>query len=144
MLDKTRDWLARKLGVSSERKAQLYLELAHSTTLTDPSYWLQTIFAAGIATLGLVLNSPAVIIGAMLISPLMGPILAGGLALASGDLILGIRSGFNLLLSCLLAVAFAFLLVTVLPFKEITNEIAVRMHPNTLRSEEHTSELQSR
>lgn len=127
-----RDWMARKLGVGSERKAELYLELAKSTTLTDPDYWLQTLFAAGIATLGLVLNSAAVIIGAMLISPLMGPILAGGLALATGDVLLGLRSALNLLLSCLVAIGFAFLLVTVLPFKETTNEIAVRTHPNTL------------
>ncbi len=132
MITAFRDWIARKLGVSAKRKEELYLELSRSTTLTDPSYWLQTIFAAGIATLGLVLNSPAVIIGAMLISPLMGPILAGGLALATGDVILGLRSALNLTLSCLLAVGFAFLLVAVLPFKEITNEIAVRTHPNTL------------
>ena len=132
MINVFRNWLARKMGVSPERKAELYLELSKSTTLTDPSYWLQTLFAAGIATLGLVLNSPAVIIGAMLISPLMGPILAGGLALATGDVILGLRSAFNMTLSCLLAVGFSFLLVTLLPFKEITDEIAVRTHPNTL------------
>jgi uncharacterized hydrophobic protein (TIGR00271 family) len=132
MLNAFRDWLAKKLGVSPERKEELYLELARSTTLTDPAYWLQTVFAAGIATLGLVLNSPAVIIGAMLISPLMGPILAGGLALASGDLILGLRAGLNLALSCLVAVGFATLLVATLPFKEITAEIGARMHPTTL------------
>ncbi len=127
-----RDRFAAKLGVSPKRKAEIYLDISRSTTLTDPSYWLQTLFAAGIATLGLVLNSPAVIIGAMLISPLMGPILASGLALATGDLILGLRAALNLLLSCLLAVSFAFLLVTILPFKEFTNEIAARTHPNIL------------
>ncbi len=127
-----RDRFAAKLGVGEQRKADIYLDLSRSTTLTDPSYWLQTLFAAGIATLGLVLNSPAVIIGAMLISPLMGPILASGLALATGDVILGLRAALNLAISCLVAVGFAFLLVTVLPFKEITGEIAARMHPNTL------------
>ncbi len=132
MINSFRDWLARKMGVGPQRKAELYLELSKSITLTDPSYWLQTLFAAGIATLGLVLNSPAVIIGAMLISPLMGPILAGGLALATGDVILGLRSALNMTLSCLLAVGFSLLLVAFLPFKEITNEIAVRTHPNTL------------
>ena len=127
-----RDRFAAKLGISEQRKADIYVELSRSTTLTDPSYWMQTLFAAAIATLGLVLNSPAVIIGAMLISPLMGPILASGLALATGDVILGMRAGLNLALSCLLAVVFALLLVTILPFKEITNEIAVRTHPTTL------------
>ncbi len=78
-----REKLAISLGVRAERREEIYLELSKAATLRDPSYWLQLLFAAGIATLGLVLNSPAVIIGAMLISPLMGPILAGGLAIAA-------------------------------------------------------------
>lgn len=129
---KFRDRLADNLGVGQERKAEIYIELSKSATLRDTSYWLQILFSAGIATLGLVLNSPAVIIGAMLISPLMGPILAGGLALAAGDLTLGMRAIVNLALSCLVAVAFAMLLVGFLPFKEITGEIAARTQPNIL------------
>jgi uncharacterized hydrophobic protein (TIGR00271 family) len=90
------------------------------------------LFSAGIATLGLALNSPAVIIGAMLISPLMGPILASGMALATGDFVLATRSAINLLLSCLAAILFAVVLVALLPFKEVTAEIAARTQPNTL------------
>lgn len=127
-----RDWFAYRLGVRPERKEQVYKEISGSATLLDVSYWMQIIFAAGIATLGLALNSPAVIIGAMLISPLMGPILAAGLSLATGDVILGIRAILNLALSCLVAISFAVLLVTVLPFKEVTSEIASRTQPNTL------------
>jgi uncharacterized hydrophobic protein (TIGR00271 family) len=93
---------------------------------------LQILFAAGIATLGLVLNSPAVIIGAMLISPLMGPILGGGLALATGDFLLGLRAILNLALSSAVAVTLAVLLVGLLPFKEMTDEIASRTQPTTL------------
>ena len=129
---KIRDRLAASLGVSPEKKEEIYLQVSRSATLGDVSYWLQVLFAAGIATLGLILNSPAVIIGAMLISPLMGPILASGLALAAGDLVLGVRAAASLALSCLAAVAFAVLLVTVLPFKEVTAEIAARTQPNTL------------
>lgn len=125
-------WFAQNLGVSNLRKEQVYLDLAHSVTLTDASYWIQVLFAAGIATLGLVLNSPAVIIGAMLISPLMGSILANGLALATGDVILALRAIFNLILSCGLAIAFAVLLVLILPFKEMTSEILARTQPNLL------------
>ena len=127
-----RDRLALRLGVSPERKHEIYLELSKSTSLRDPNYWLQLLFAAGIATLGLVLDSPAVIIGAMLISPLMGPILAGGLSFAAGDFILGLRAGFMLFLSCVTAIAFSILLVGWLPFKEITGEIAARTQPTTL------------
>ena len=44
-----------------------------------------TLMSAGIAVLGLLLSSPAVVIGAMLISPLMGPIIGLGFALATFD-----------------------------------------------------------
>jgi uncharacterized hydrophobic protein (TIGR00271 family) len=127
-----RDWFADHLGVDHDRKRLLYEDLSNATTLKDATYWLQILFASGIATLGLVLNSPAVIIGAMLISPLMGPILSGGLALATGDVILGLRSIVNLALSCIVAITFAVLLVGLLPFKEMTNEIAARTQPTTL------------
>ena len=131
-LNALRDWFAGNLGVNAERKSEIYLQVSKSATLRDTSYWLQILFSAGIALLGMVLNSSAVVIGAMLISPLMGPILAGGLAFASGDVILGWRALVNLVLSCLLAVGFAMLLVVLLPFKEITTEIAARTQPNTL------------
>ncbi|MDQ6788228.1 MAG: DUF389 domain-containing protein [Acidobacteriota bacterium] len=125
-------FFARALGVRSKRKAALFLDLSRAATLFDLVYWLQIFFSAGIATLGLVLNSPAVIIGAMLISPLMNPILSSGLALASGDLVLGLRAAFNLFLSCAAAIAFAVLLVVLLPFREMTAEIAARTQPNFL------------
>lgn len=127
-----RNWFAKRLGVRPERKAEIYISLSQSATLRDTAYWIEILFACGIATLGLVLNSPAVIIGAMLISPLMGPILAGGLALATGDVVLGIRSVTTLAISCVAAITFATFLVAVIPFKEMTPEIAARTHPNTL------------
>ncbi len=127
-----RYWFATNMGITNARREEIYCDLLNSVTLEDVSYWLQVLFSAAIATLGLVLNSPAVIIGAMLISPLMGMILANGLAFAAGDLILAIRALTNLALSCLMAIAFAFLLVSILPFKELTPEIAARIKPNVL------------
>jgi uncharacterized hydrophobic protein (TIGR00271 family) len=127
-----RDRLAAQMGVDEQRKTEVYLEISQSATLRDTTYWLQIIFAAGIATLGLVLSSPAVIIGAMLISPLMGPILSLGLSLAAGDLILLARAIANLALSCSVAISFAILLIFTLPFKEATSEILARVQPNTL------------
>ncbi len=127
-----RDRFAAALNVDDERKTLIYIDLAKSSSLKDIMYWLQIFFSAGIATLGLILNSPAVIIGAMLISPLMGPILSAGLALATGDLILAVRSFFNLFISSLGAIALAVILVAFLPFKEATSEILSRTSPNTL------------
>ncbi|REJ78114.1 MAG: DUF389 domain-containing protein [Acidobacteria bacterium] len=127
-----RDRFAAALDVSTDRKVELYVELSRSATLRDVVYWLQIIFSAGIATLGLILDSSAVIIGAMLISPLMGPILSGGLSLASGDLILAIRSSANLILSTLAPILLAVILVAILPYKDITPEIDSRTLPNLL------------
>jgi uncharacterized hydrophobic protein (TIGR00271 family) len=132
VFNRLRDWFADSLGIRPERKEEIYLDLARSASLRDTAYWLQLIFAAGVATLGLAQGSPAVIIGAMLISPLMGPILAAGLALAAGDLALGVKAGINLLLSCAISIAFSVTLVGLLPFKEMTAEIAARTQPNTL------------
>ncbi len=129
---RSRKWLSKNLGMSDEHKAEIYIDICESVSLADVSYWLQVIFAAGIATLGLVLNSPAVIIGAMLISPLMGGILANGLALATGDVILAVRSTINLILSCGLAVFLALILVSISPFQEMTSEIAARTQPTLL------------
>lgn len=127
-----RDWFARQLDVDEDRKTEIYISLVKSTTLKDILYWLQIFLSAGIAMLGLVMDSTAVIIGAMLISPLMGPILASGLALATGDLILAVRSLVNLLLSSLGAIFFALILVALLPFNEAGPEIRSRISPNTL------------
>ena len=68
---------------------------------------LGLLFSAGIATIGLVLNSSAVVIGAMLISPLIGPILAAGLALAASDLYLGIKSLLSISAGVSVAVLFS-------------------------------------
>ncbi|MGD1912519.1 MAG: DUF389 domain-containing protein, partial [Rivularia sp. (in: cyanobacteria)] len=127
-----RNRLSDNLDIDEIRKEEVYLGICNSVGLGDVSYWIEVFFAAGIATLGLVLNSPAVIIGAMLISPLMGSILGNGLALAAGDVILATRAILKLALSCLVAIFFAVLLVYVLPFKEMTPEILARTKPNIL------------
>ncbi|WP_375250477.1 DUF389 domain-containing protein, partial [Sphingomonas sp.] len=51
----------------------------------SPRFAFMTMMSAGIAVLGLLLSSPAVVIGAMLISPLMNPILGFGFSLALFD-----------------------------------------------------------
>jgi uncharacterized hydrophobic protein (TIGR00271 family) len=130
--NKFRDRFAQHLGVDANRKVEVYLDIAKAAQLRDPGYWLQLLFAAGVATLGLAQDSPAVIIGAMLISPLMGPILASGLSLGAGDLSLGVKAGINLLISCTVSILFSFFLVALLPFKAMTSEIAARTHPNSL------------
>lgn len=122
----------RALGIDPDSKPRVYLQLVRSARVWNANYVLELLLAAGIATFGLVLNSPAVVIGAMLISPLMGPILAAGLAFAASDVYLGLKSLLGVLGSVIVAVAFAALLVWVLPFHSPTNEILARTQPNLL------------
>lgn len=95
-------------------------------------YWLQMMLSVGIATLGLVLGSTAVVIGAMLISPLMGPIVELGIGLVVGSPLLTIRSFIRMMGSIAAAVAGAAVLTLFLPFHEINNEISSRTFPTVL------------
>lgn len=127
-----RERIEHLLAVSPQSKPLVYAQLATAAELNSVNYWLELLLAAGIATFGLVLNSPAVVIGAMLVSPLMGPILAAGLALAAADLFLGIRAAINILASIAVAVPFSAALVWLLPFHSPTGEVLARTQPNLL------------
>ncbi len=89
-----------------------------------------TLMSAGIAVLGLLLSSPAVVIGAMLISPLMGPIIGLGFALATFDSVEMQRAIKALVLGVALAIAFCALVVILSPLRTLTDEIAARTRPN--------------
>ena len=96
----------------------------------SPRYAFMTMMSAGIAVLGLLLSSPAVVIGAMLISPLMNPILGFGFSLALFDFRELRRSLKALALGALAAVAFTALIVTISPLQAPTAEIVARTRPN--------------
>ena len=93
-------------------------------------YLFMTMMSAGIAVLGLLLSSPAVVIGAMLISPLMSPILGLGFSLALFDFSETRRSLTALLAGAIVAIAFTALIVLVSPLKAPTAEILARTRPN--------------
>lgn len=120
------------LGIDREKRHLVYSQVYETADFASLDYWLEIVFSAGIAVLGLVLNSPAVIIGAMLISPLMGPIMATGLALAAGDLYLAMKAIANLVASTALAVGLSALIVWLLPFHSVTTEVLARINPNLL------------
>jgi uncharacterized hydrophobic protein (TIGR00271 family) len=83
-----------------------------------------------IASIGLNVNSTAVIIGAMLISPLMGPIVSMGFALAMYDFAL-LRVAFkNLAGATLLSLCVSTIYFYVSPFKEVQSELLARTSPN--------------
>jgi uncharacterized hydrophobic protein (TIGR00271 family) len=96
----------------------------------SPRYAFMTMMSAGIAVLGLLLSSPAVVIGAMLISPLMNPILGFGFSLALFDFAELRRSLKALAIGASVAIAFTALIVAISPLQAPTAEIVARTRPN--------------
>lgn len=93
-------------------------------------YLFMIAMSAAIAVLGLLLSSPAVVIGAMLLSPLMGPIMGLGFALAIGDWNWVRDSLRTLAVGALIAVLLCAGLVFFSPIQAVTSEIAARTRPN--------------
>lgn len=87
------------------------------------------VLAIFVASLGLNTNSAAVIIGAMLISPLMGPIIGMGLAIGINDFMLFKRAGKNYLVATLFSVATATLYFMLTPLDEVQSELLARTSP---------------
>lgn len=88
------------------------------------------IFAIFIASLGLNVNSTAVIIGAMLVSPLMGPIMGIGLAMGINDLALLKKSAKNFLFAVGVSLFTSTFYFYLSPLNEAHSEILARTTPN--------------
>ncbi|MEO7041346.1 MAG: DUF389 domain-containing protein [Gemmatimonadaceae bacterium] len=113
-------------------REDVFHEAAGSATDTGIPYWLVLLLAGAIAELGLSLDSAAVVIGAMLIAPLLAPIVGLALALAMGDSRLAIRTALVIAASTLAVIAVAALLTLSLPFHTLTDQIVARTRPNML------------
>ena len=106
------------------------IERRREDCLMSERYLFMTAMSAGIAVLGLLLSSPAVVIGAMLLSPLMGPIMGLGFALSIGDYQWLKQSARSLAWGTVIAVGLTGALVYLSPIQTITPEIAARTQPN--------------
>ena len=89
------------------------------------------IFATMIASLGLNVNSAAVIIGAMLISPIMGPIMGVGLSLGISDFDLLKKSLRNLTLMFIVAIITSTVYFFISPLSSNSSELLARTVPTT-------------
>ncbi|MFB9056349.1 DUF389 domain-containing protein [Mariniflexile ostreae] len=88
------------------------------------------VFSVFVASIGLNANSTAVVIGAMLISPLMGPILGVGLSIAINDIDTLRKSLINLATMIVLSLITAFLFFWLFPLSEDTSELLGRVKPD--------------
>jgi len=127
-----RQYLTHLLDIKEETD----FESTTDAILKDISFqghnaWI-LIFSIFVASVGLNVGSTAVVIGAMLISPLMGPIVGLGFSVATNDLDTLKRSLVNLGVMVFLSLITAFTYFKLSPLTEPTSELMARTSPNLL------------
>jgi len=129
--------LASAHGLWRRWRARLLAPVEHDAVIANvsdgggltPRYAFMAVMSCGIAILGLLQSSAAVVIGAMLISPLMGPIVQLGFSLCVVDFRMMGRALLALLAGVLLALGTAMCIVWLSPLREATSEILARTQP---------------
>lgn len=112
-------------------RAATLAAVARDARLTR-GYLMQMGLATAIATLGLLMDSSPVIIGAMLISPLLGPIMGFGFAIATFDGRLLRRSLQTLGAGIVVGIAVALAITVLSPIADATPSILARVRPSLL------------
>jgi len=117
------------LSKGEEDKHRVLENVKSNISFRGSNLWILAC-AIVVASIGLNVNSTAVIIGAMLISPLMGPIIGAGFGLGIYDFNLLKRSLKNLLIATVVGLLVSTLYFYVSPFKETQPELLSRTSPN--------------
>ena len=110
-------------------KEETLENIKQNISFSGPNLWILAC-AILIASVGLNMNSTAVVIGAMLISPLMGPIVASGFALGVFDFKLLKRALKNLFIATIVSLAVSTVYFYLSPFKTAQSELLSRTSPN--------------
>jgi len=118
-------------GLLPEERTEVYAQMSHAAR-ADVSFYILIFLSSIIAFLGLIQGSAAVIIGAMLVAPLMSPILAMAHSIVQGNLRLFRRATESTIKGISLAIGTSIALTLVLPPQPVTVEILSRIHPNIL------------
>jgi uncharacterized hydrophobic protein (TIGR00271 family) len=100
--------------------------------LGSVDFYALILLASVVAMLGLMQDSSAVIIGAMLVAPLMSPILAVAHSIVIGDIHAVTRAGESTIKGIVLAISVAIAVSIIIPAQPITREILSRTQPNLL------------
>ena len=123
-------WFRHLLNLKADMDIQGTVEtIKANITFHSANAWT-LVFAIFIASVGLNINSTAVIIGAMLISPLMGPIVGAGYALGTYDYGLLKSCLRNLLAAVVISVFASTLYFLLSPLSEVQSELLARTRPS--------------
>jgi len=123
--------IARRFNLHLDKADEddVILSIKKNSDFIGANLWT-LIFAIFIASIGLNVNSTAVIIGAMLISPLMGPIMGIGLGIGINDFELVKKGVRNLLVATLISIATSTLYFLITPLHEAQSELLARTTPS--------------
>ena len=116
---------------SEERFQDLFTALRDDARLSA-SYLILMFLSTMLATIGLYLNSSSVVIGAMLLAPLMSPIVSLAMGLLRQDQKLLIKSAQKIAIGIAIALCAAALVALLFPHKPVTNEMLARLSPSLL------------
>lgn len=116
---------------SEERFKDLFIALRDDAHL-NTTYVVLMILSTVLATVGLFLNSASVVIGAMLLAPLMAPIISLAMSLLRFERKLFKQSLWKIFVGILLALGTALLLTSISPYQPMTGEMQGRLHPTVL------------
>ncbi len=116
---------------SEERFKDLFIALRDDAQL-DATYVVLMILSTVLATVGLFLNSASVVIGAMLLAPLMAPIISLAMSLLRFERKLFKQSLWKIFVGILLALGTALVLTSVSPYQPMTAEMQGRLSPTVL------------
>ncbi|MGY8945957.1 MAG: DUF389 domain-containing protein [Flavobacteriales bacterium] len=112
----------------TDKEATL-ISIKNDISIKGPTAWI-LICSIFVASVGLNANSIPVVIGAMLISPLMGPILGFGMSIAINDLETLKKSLINFTVMVFLSVLTAYLFFAFFPLREESSELLSRTKPD--------------
>ena len=116
---------------SEERFHDLFPALRQDSRLNS-IYLVLMVLSTMLATVGLYLNSASVIIGAMLLAPLMAPIVSLSMGILRGDIKLFKNSIVKIVFGILIALLASALITRLFPYKPITDEMLARINPTLL------------
>lgn len=124
------DFFVRNFDIRQEKEddRETIESIKRGVEFKGTNLWV-LIFATFIASLGLNMNSTAVIIGAMLISPLMGPIMGFGLGLGTFDFELIKRAFRNFATATVFGIITSTIYFLLTPIDEAQSELLARTQP---------------
>ena len=123
------EYLKSLINISNDCDAESTIQnISQNIEFKGVNVWI-LVFAIFLASIGLNVNSTAVIIGAMLVSPLMGPIMGCGLAIGISDLKMLKKSLKNLFVMTIISLLVSTLYFTLTPLSDAQSELLARTRP---------------